>query len=130
MNKARGLCVVGLLVGLVVFPAVRGMEANAADRAFHDLPAIGTEILGQGASRHVLTTRVTIELAPATERPSKTWVTAATHALRERLSRYRIVDIQGSAGMYRLRDDLLRVAQDVDPTVRVKDILFRDLRVE
>lgn len=102
----------------------------ASDRNAYDLPTMMTEIQGKAGSRHVMSTRFAVELEPGAPEPPKDWFDAVRHAMQERLSEYRVVELQGSAGMQRLRDDMIQAAQTVSPLVRVKDFLIHELTVE
>jgi len=42
----------------------------------------------------------------------------------------RIEDLQGSAGMYRLREELLRRVRAATAPAQVKDVLFKEMLVQ
>ena len=46
------------------------------------------------------------------------------------LRELRIDDLRGSAGLYRLREELLRRVNDAVRPVRVRDVLFREMLVQ
>ena len=46
------------------------------------------------------------------------------------LRELRVDDLRGSAGMYRLREDLLRRINEVAKPIRINDILFKEMLIQ
>jgi len=105
--------------------------APIAGALFFDLPELLVNLNTGGRKSTFLKIRVSLEL----ERPEDV---PRVEALMPRivdnfqvyLRELRIDDLKGSAGMYRLREELLRrVAAAVAPT-RVSDVLFKEMLVQ
>lgn len=112
-------------------------EAPAADEGdegapiFFSLGDILVNLSGDGKRPNFLKIRVVLELADEKDSP-------ALEALKPRiidhfqvyLRELRIEDLRGSAGLYRLREELLlRVTEAVQP-IRVRDVLFQEMLVQ
>lgn len=105
-------------------------DPNAAP-TFYSLGDILVNLSGDGKRPNFLKIRVSLELASEKDVP-------AIEALKPRiidqfqvyLRELRIEDLRGSAGLYRLREELLlRVTEAVQP-IRVKDVLFQEILVQ
>jgi len=46
------------------------------------------------------------------------------------LRELRVSDLQGSAGMYRLREDLLRRVNEAAAPVKINDVLFKEMLIQ
>ena len=98
---------------------------------FFDLPEMIVNLNTPGRRPSFLKIRVSLELANEGE-------IARIETMRPRiidnfqvyLRELRVEDLRGSAGIYRLREELLaRVNNAVQPT-KVKDVLFKDMLVQ
>ncbi len=116
-------------LALLVWLSVVG-PAAADGGALYPLPEIVTKILPSVGTPQVMTLHAQVELEPNAAHPEPPWFKAVETAFRARLSEYTIDDLKGPAGMYRLREDLLEIARSLDPSIKVRDILFREMRVE
>lgn len=105
-------------------------DANAAP-TFYSLGDILVNLSGDGKRPNFLKIRASLELASEKDVP-------AIEALKPRiidhfqvyLRELRIEDLRGSAGLYRLREELLlRVTEAVQP-IRVRDVLFQEMLVQ
>ncbi|MGE4351065.1 MAG: flagellar basal body-associated FliL family protein [Bdellovibrionales bacterium] len=110
-------------------PAVE-QDENVAP-TFYSLGDILVNLSGDGKRPNFLKIRVSLELASEKD-------VAAIEALKPRiidnfqvyLRELRIEDLRGSAGLYRLREELLlRVTEAVQP-IRVRDVLFQEMLVQ
>ncbi len=99
--------------------------------AFFPLGDILVNLAGDGKRPNFLKIKVSLELASEKDVP-------ALEALKPRiidnfqvyLRELRVEDLRGSAGLYRLREELLlRVTEAAQP-VRVKDVLFQEMLVQ
>jgi flagellar FliL protein len=104
---------------------------TAATAVFYDLPEMLVNINTAGRKRNFLKIRVSIELSneqdvAKVENVQPRIVDNFQVYLRE----LRLEDLQGAAGMYRLREELLtRVNAAVRP-VQIKDVLFKEMIVQ
>jgi len=104
-------------------------EKGAA--AFYSLGDILVNLSGEGKHPNYLKVKVSLELADAKD-------VALMDAIKPRiidnfqvyLRELRIDDLRGSAGLYRLREELLlRVTEAAQP-IRVRDVLFLEMLVQ
>lgn len=105
-------------------------DENAAP-TFYSLGDILVNLSGDGKRPNFLKIRASLELVSEKD-------VAAIEALKPRiidhfqvyLRELRIEDLRGSAGLYRLREELLlRVTEAVQP-IRVRDVLFQEMLVQ
>ena len=129
-----GLMFSGLLGGDEKEVAAAHEEAGPADMSatvFFDLPEMLVNLNTTGRRPNYLKMRVSLELGNELD-------IARLRDLSPRiidnfqvyLRELRVEDLRGSAGIYRLREELLaRVNAAVHPT-KVKDVLFKDMLVQ
>ncbi len=105
--------------------------AGAGGAVFYDMPEMLVNINTAGRTRNFLKIRVSLEMANETdialiENVQPRIIDNFQVYLRE----LRLEDLQGAAGMYRLREELLnRVNAAVRPA-QVKDVLFKEMIVQ
>lgn len=106
-------------------------ELDIADVIFYDLPEILVTLNSVGGATNYLKIKVSLEL-------EDDGAVARLEALLPRivdnfqvyLRELRIEDLNGSAGLFRLKEELLvRVNAAVHP-VRINDVLFREMLVQ
>lgn len=106
-------------------------EAPKTAAVFFPLGDILVNLSGEGKRPNYLKIKITLELADEKDVP-------LLESLKPRiidnfqvyLRELRIEDLRGSAGMYRLREELLlRVTEAVQPA-RVRDVLFQEMLVQ
>ena len=106
-------------------------EVDIADVVFYDLPEILVTLNTVGGATNYLKIKVSLELEDDS-------AVARLEALLPRivdnfqvyLRELRIEDLNGSAGLFRLKEELLvRVNAAVHP-VRINDVLFREMLVQ
>ncbi|GGF56431.1 flagellar basal body protein FliL [Terasakiella brassicae] len=108
-----------------------GNAAPAGPVAFTDLPEILVNLNTTGRKSSFLKIRVSLEL-PNVEDVVKVEAVQdrVVDAFQVYLRELRVEDLKGSAGMYRLREELLaRVNAAVAP-VKVNDVLFKEMLVQ
>ena len=108
-----------------------GAAAPAGPVAFTDLPEILVNLNTTGRKSSFLKIRVSLEL-PNVEDVVKVEAVQdrVVDAFQVYLRELRVEDLKGSAGMYRLREELLaRVNAAVAP-VKVNDVLFKEMLVQ
>ena len=110
-------------------------HATAEDQngkpVFYPLGDLLVNLAGEGKHPNFLKVKVTLQLADEKDVP-------LMEAIKPRiidnfqvyLRELRIEDLRGSAGMYRLREELLlRVTEAAQP-IRVRDVLFQEMLVQ
>jgi flagellar FliL protein len=98
---------------------------------FHDLPEMLVNLNTTGSRATFLKITVSLELEKSDDIPRiKDLMPRVQDNFQIYLRELRLDDLRGSAGMYRLREELLaRVNAAVAP-VKVKDILFKEILVQ
>jgi flagellar FliL protein len=139
---AAAFLVLGAGGGGAAFYFMHGKKAEEGDKqagaqdqkdkpVFFPLGDLLVNLAGEGKHPNFLKVKVTLQLADEKDIP-------LMDALRPRiidnfqvyLRELRIEDLRGSAGMYRLREELLlRVTEAAQP-VRVRDVLFQEMLVQ
>jgi flagellar FliL protein len=111
--------------------AAAALNAENAKPVFFPLGDLLVNLAGEGKHPNFLKVKVTLQLADEKDVP-------LMEAIKPRiidnfqiyLRELRIEDLRGSAGMYRLREELLlRVTEAAQP-VRVRDVLFQEMLVQ
>jgi len=106
-------------------------KEQAGKPIFYPLGDLLVNLAGEGKHPNFLKVKVTLQLADEKDVP-------LMDAIKPRiidnfqvyLRELRIEDLRGSAGMYRLREELLlRVTEAAQP-VRVRDVLFQEMLVQ
>jgi flagellar FliL protein len=111
--------------------AAPAAQDESAKPVFYPLGDLLVNLAGEGKHPNFLKVKVTLQLADEKDIP-------LMDAIKPRiidnfqvyLRELRIEDLRGSAGMYRLREELLlRVTEAAQP-VRVRDVLFQEMLVQ
>ncbi len=106
-------------------------DGEAAKPTFYPLGDILVNLAGDPKHPNFLKVTINLELADEKDK-------AAIDALKPRiiddfqvyLRELRVEDLRGSAGLYRLREELLlRISETVKP-VRIRDVLFQEVLVQ
>lgn len=132
-----------LLIGIgagVYFSGILGGSAKKAEAppkvdqgpgVYVDLPEILVNLEATGKQQRFLKTSISLEVANAQDADAlKKVMPRLIDQFQTYLRGLRVDDFHGSAGVYRLRQELLaRVAQSAEP-VSVNDVLFRELLVQ
>lgn len=105
--------------------------APAAGAVFYEMPEMLVNINTTGRTRNFLKIRVSLELVSQEDIARIDDVLPRiVDNFQVYLRELRLEDLQGAAGMYRLREELLnRVNAAVRPS-QVKDVLFKDMIVQ
>jgi flagellar FliL protein len=108
-----------------------GAPAAATNAVFYDLPEMLVNINTAGRKRNFLKMRVSLELAAETDIAKvENVLPRIIDNFQVYLRELRLEDLQGAAGMYRLREELLtRVNAAVRPA-QVKDVLFKEMIIQ
>ena len=98
---------------------------------FHDLPEVLVNLNTAGRKSQFLKMKVSLEVASEQD---KLIIDAVKDRVMDNFQVYlrelRIEDLQGSAGMYRLREELLRRVRAATAPAKVRDVLFKEMLVQ
>ncbi len=108
-----------------------GMPAKDVGPVFYELPEFLVNLSTANKSTSFLKMKVTLELANKKDiKNIEKFMPRITDSFNTYLRELRPTDLAGSAGMQRLREELiLRINQAVAPT-KVENILFKDVLVQ
>ncbi|GAB3450588.1 flagellar basal body-associated FliL family protein [Insolitispirillum peregrinum] len=108
-----------------------GAPGTVQAAVFYDLPEMLVDLNTQGRKRTFLKIRVSLELASPADTPTvESVMPRIIDNFQVYLRELRLEDLQGAAGVYRLREELLvRVNQAVRPA-KVNDVLFKDMLIQ
>jgi len=110
-----------------------GKTANADEGPgyYYDIPDIIVNLNDTGSKQRFLKLSISLEIPKKEDEPKLVAVMPRiTDHFQTYLRELRIDDLRGSAGVYRLRQELLdRVRIAADPVV-VRDVLFREILVQ
>lgn len=115
-------------------PAVAKKEAEEKARkeiVYYPVPEILVNLSGTGGKTHYLKIKVSLELANKAEIPK---VEAVLPRIIDNFQVYlrelRVEDLRGSAGLYRLREELLARVNVAAAPAKVSDVLFKEMLVQ
>jgi len=109
-----------------------GGEAGVGMPVFYELPEMLLN-LNPGKSRRPshLKIKVRLELASAADTPKvEAMMPRITDSFQVYLRELRVEDLQGAAGMYRLREELMMRVNRVAAPARINDVLFQEVLVQ
>lgn len=123
--------VIAMLLGGDQAPAGETVEGESGPSVFYELPALTVNLNTAGRKARFIKIQVSLELVAEEDKPKVEAVIARVmDNFNVYLRELRIEDLGGSAGMYRLREELLsRIRAAVAP-VKVRDILFREMLIQ
>ena len=104
---------------------------DAGDAVFYDLPELLVNLNTSGRKSTFLKIRIALELPNADDVPKLELVLPRiVDNFQVYLRELRIDDLKGSAGMYRLREELLTRVSAAAAPARVNDVLFKEMLVQ
>ena len=104
---------------------------DAGDAVFYDLPELLVNLNTSGRKSTFLKIRIALELPNADDVPKLELVLPRIiDNFQVYLRELRIDDLKGSAGMYRLREELLTRVSAAAAPARVNDVLFKEMLVQ
>lgn len=107
------------------------LEAQRARAVFFDLPELLVNLNSSGRRTNFLKISISLELAGEAEvRQLQLMLPRIIDSFQVYLRELRVSDLQGSAGMYRLREDLLRRVNEAAAPVRINDVLFKEMLIQ
>ena len=129
-----GAYVAGLLDPII--EAIAGGEPgegdeSAAGAVFYDLPELMVNLNTGGRKSTFLKIRVSLELQKQEDIPKvEEMMPRIIDNFQVYLRELRIEDLKGSAGMYRLREELLTRVVAAAAPARVNDVLFKEMLIQ
>jgi flagellar FliL protein len=106
-------------------------DLDTGPSVFYELPEMLVNLNSAGKKANFLKILVSLELdSPESVHEVEAVLPRIVDSFQVYLRELRIDDLRGSAGLYRLREELLlRVNAAVEP-VKVKDVLFKEMLVQ
>jgi flagellar FliL protein len=106
-------------------------DAVAQDAVFYDLPELLVNLSTAGRKSAFLKLKISLELVRPEDVPKvESVMPKIIDNFQAYLRELRVEDLKGSAGMYRLREELLkRVGAAIAPAT-VNDVLFKEMLVQ
>lgn len=103
-----------------------------APPVFYELPEMLVNLNpGQGRRPSILKIKVRLELASAADTPKiEAMLPRIVDGFQVYLRELRVEDLQGAAGMYRLREELMMRVNRVAAPAKINDVLFQDVLVQ
>ena len=136
IGGAAGAYFMGLLDPLVEM-AGGGSEEGAeggddqAEAIFYDLPELMVNLNTTGRKKIFLKMRISLELRdPETVPTIEGMMPRIIDSFQAYVRELRIDDLKGSAGMYRLREDLFARVTKAAAPIKVTDVLFKEMLIQ
>jgi flagellar FliL protein len=106
-------------------------EAASGPAVFYDLEDMLVNLNTGGRKSSFLKIRISLELVNASDIPRvESVMPRIIDNFQTYLRELRIDDLKGSAGMYRLREELLRRVSAASAPAEIKDVLFKEMLVQ
>jgi len=110
-------------------------QAQAAEEkakpAYFSLGDLLVNLSGEGKHPNFLKVKISLELADEKDMPLMDAIKPRiVDNFQVYLRELRIEDLRGSAGMYRLREELLMRVTEAAAPVRIRDVLFQEMLVQ
>jgi flagellar FliL protein len=132
-----GLALIALLAGgyFMFFkskPADKQQQVVAPPPAvFFELPEMTVNLSATSERPQYLRVKVTLEMADTkTQDAVKTALPRVVDAFQVHLRELRAVDLEGSAGLYRLREELTRRINIAIAPAKIRGVLFKEVVVQ
>ncbi|MBF0560796.1 MAG: flagellar basal body-associated FliL family protein [Alphaproteobacteria bacterium] len=112
-------------------PEVGSNAAEGTAAVFYDLPDMLVNLNTPNNKKAFLKIRVSLELGGPEDVPRvEAVIPRIVDNFQVYLRELRLDDLQGAAGMYRLREELLARVVDAAKPARVTDVLFKEMLVQ
>ena len=106
-------------------------EAAKGKPVYFALGDLLVNLSGEGKHPNFLKVKISLELADEKDLPlMDTLKPRIVDSFQVYLRELRIEDLRGSAGLYRLREELLMRVTEAAQPVRVRDVLFQEMLVQ
>jgi flagellar FliL protein len=111
--------------------AEHAADAEGHVPVYYDMPNMIVNLDGRGRKKSLLKMAVTLELGSEEDlKVIETRLPRVTDEFQVFLREIRIEDLRGSAGIYRLRQELLARIKPAVAPVKVRDVLFKELLIQ
>ena len=129
---AGGLLGVVMLVGGAVYFLAGGKEGAAAPKAvYYDLPDMVVNLSASTERPQYLRVKVTLEVTDSSVIDAmKPSMPRVLDTFQVHLRELRAVDLEGSAGLFRLREELTRRVNHAIAPARIRAVLFKEIVVQ
>lgn len=108
-----------------------GKEGGAAKGKFLEVPDLLVNLNTGGGPQRFLKLKVKLEVAKASDLPKLEAIAPrVVDQFQTFLREMRVQDMRGSAGIYRLRQELLYRVNLAAQPIKVKDILFQEILIQ
>ncbi len=129
-----GLGVLLLLIGGYFMFFSGGKPADKVEvvkLVYFDLPEMTVNLAATSERPQYLRVKVTLEMADSkTQDAVKTAMPRVVDAFQVHLRELRAVDLEGSAGLYRLREELMRRINVAITPAKIRAVLFKEVVVQ
>jgi flagellar FliL protein len=129
-----GLGVLLLAIGayFMFFSGKPAEKAEVAVKAIYfDMPEMTVNLSASSERPQYLRVKVTLEMADANvQNAIKTAMPRVVDAFQVHLRELRAVDLEGSAGLYRLREELMRRINVAIAPAKIRAVLFKEVVVQ
>ena len=107
------------------------LEELRAKAVFFDLPELLVNLNAPGGRTNFLKISISLELpGEADIQRLEIVMPRIVDSFQVYLRELRVADLKGSAGIYRLREDLLRRVNEATRPVKINDVLFKEILVQ
>lgn len=133
---AGGAIVSGALDGVLgggdpVAEGEAAEEVEPVDVVYYELPEMLVNLNGSGRRTHYLKLSVSLELTDPNDIPHLEMVLPRIiDNFQVYLRELRVEDLQGSAGLYRLREELLTRVSLAAAPAKIHDVLFKEMLIQ
>ncbi|NQU56299.1 MAG: flagellar basal body-associated FliL family protein [Rhodospirillales bacterium] len=138
LGTAAGVYFSGLADGLLGKTAEDKVAVEKAKQqelrakaVFFDLPELLVNLNSSGRRTNFLKISISLELpGEADVSQLQLLLPRIIDSFQVYLRELRVTDLKGSAGMYRLREDLLRRVNEAASPVKINDVLFKEMLIQ
>ncbi len=107
------------------------LDEQRAKAVYFDLPALLVNLNAPGRRTNFLKISISLELSGEADiKRLEVVMPRIVDSFQVYLRELRVTDLKGSAGIYRLREDLLRLVNDSARPVKINDVLFKEILVQ
>ena len=111
--------------------ATGGKDGAAKPAAFFDLPDLLVNLNASGRRTSFLKISVSLEVASAADVPKlQAVLPRIVDSFQIYLRELRVEDLKGSAGMYRLREEMMVRVNAAAAPVKINDVLFKEMLIQ
>ncbi len=126
-----GLIVVLALVYFMFFAGGKAVEKAEAKSIYFDLPEMTVNLSATSERPQYLRVKITLEMTDSAVIDAvKTAQPRVIDAFQVHLRELRSVDLEGSAGIYRLREELMRRINLAIAPSKIRAVLFKEIVVQ